>query len=202
VKLGGPKLTATTLGTRAGGDVTAVARASADASTLWTATSRGRVFISRNADAEPASSVSFKRLDSLAANAPNRYVTAIYVDPANVNHAWISYSGFSSATPTTPGHVFEVTYNAGAGTATWKSLDGDMGDLPITALVRDDANGALYAGSDYGVIKLDSGDDSWTAAAPGMPNVEIPGLTIVPGARLLYAASHGLGAWVLNLARD
>jgi hypothetical protein len=25
------------------------------------------------------------------------------------------------------------------------------------------------------------------------------GLTIVPGARKLYAATHGLGAWVLNL---
>ena len=81
-------------------------------------------------------------------------------------------------------------------------LDHDMGDLPITALVRDDANGTLYAGSDYGVIRLDSGDSSWTVAAPGMPNVEVPGLTIVPGARLLYAATHGLGAWVLNLDRQ
>jgi hypothetical protein len=32
-----------------------------------------------------------------------------------------------------------------------------------------------------------------------MPDVEVPALTIVPGARKLYAASHGLGAWLLNL---
>jgi hypothetical protein len=32
-----------------------------------------------------------------------------------------------------------------------------------------------------------------------MPNVEVAGLTIVPGARILYAATHGLGAWRLNL---
>jgi hypothetical protein len=32
-----------------------------------------------------------------------------------------------------------------------------------------------------------------------MPNVEVPGLTIVPAARRLYAATHGLGAWLLNL---
>ena len=37
------------------------------------------------------------------------------------------------------------------------------------------------------------------AAAPGMPNVEVAGLTIVPQAHLLYAATHGLGAWRLNL---
>jgi hypothetical protein len=32
-----------------------------------------------------------------------------------------------------------------------------------------------------------------------MPNVEVAGLTIVPGERILYAATHGLSAWRLNL---
>jgi hypothetical protein len=32
-----------------------------------------------------------------------------------------------------------------------------------------------------------------------MPNVEVAGLTIVPEARRLYAASHGLGAWQMRL---
>jgi hypothetical protein len=32
-----------------------------------------------------------------------------------------------------------------------------------------------------------------------MPNVEITGLTILPGERILYAATHGLSAWRLNL---
>ena len=32
-----------------------------------------------------------------------------------------------------------------------------------------------------------------------MPNVEVAGLTIVPSERILYAASHGLSAWRLNL---
>ena len=32
-----------------------------------------------------------------------------------------------------------------------------------------------------------------------MPNVEVPGLTIVPGERKLFAATHGLSAWYLNL---
>jgi hypothetical protein len=197
--LGAAKLTAASYGTRAGGDVVAVARASADTSTLWAATGTGRVFVSTNADAEPASAVSFTRIDTLAANAPNRFVSGIYVDPADANHAWVSYTGFSAATPATPGHVFSVTYDPDAGTASWTSLDKDLGDLPITAIVRDDASDTLYAGTDYGVIRLDSGDDSWTVAAPGMPNIEVPGLTIVVGSRKLYAATHGQGAWVLSL---
>lgn len=201
--LGGPRLTDGSLGDRAGGNVVAVERAPGDRSTLWAATTTGRVFVSRNADAEPASSVSFTRIDSLAANDPNRFVSSIYVDPANPNHAWISYSGFSAATPATPGHVFEVTYDPAAGTAAWSSHDGPaggpLGDIPITDLVRDDPTGDLYASSDYGVMRLAVGSSSWTLAAPGMPSVEVPGLTIVTGQRRLYAATHGLGAWSLIL---
>ncbi len=184
---------------RAGGDVAAVERAPGDTSTLWAATSTGRVFVSRNADKEPASAVTFTRIDTLAANAPGRYPSGIYVDPANANHAWISYSGFSASTPTTPGHVFEVTYDPVHGTATWTDRSYDFGDMPATDVVRDDATSDLYAASDFGALRLASGSTSWTLAAPGMPNVEVAGLTIVPGVRRLYAATHGLAAWSLTL---
>ncbi len=184
---------------RAGGNVVAVERAPGDTSTLWAATTTGRVFISKNADADPATSVTFTRLDTLAANDPNRFVSSIYVDPANANHAWISYTGFSAATPTTPGHVFDVTYNAVAGTATWVSLDGTLGDLPINDLVRDDVTGDLYAATDSGVLSLASGSSSWLLAGPGMPNIEVAGLTIVAADRKLYAATHAMGAWRFNL---
>ena len=49
------------------------------------------------------------------------------------------------------------------------------------------------------MLRLAGGTTTWTEAAPGMPNVEVTGLTIVPGERILYAASHGLSAWRLNL---
>jgi len=180
-------------------DVAAVERAPGDTSTLWAATSTGRVFVSRNADLEPASAVTFTRIDTLASNDPNRYVSGIYIDPANANHAWISYSGFSASTPATPGHIFEVTYDPVAGTATWTDRSYDFGDLPATGVVRDDATGDLYASSDFGALRLASGSTSWTVAAPGMPNVEVAGMTIVPSTRKLYAATHGLAAWSLTL---
>src|SRR5206468_6378945 len=105
------------------------------------ATGAGRVFISKNANAA-AGSVTFTRLDTLlsATADPNRFVTSIYVDPANPNHAWISYSGYNFNTPTLPGHVFEVTYNPVTPDATWASLDGSgtgaFPDLPATDFVR------------------------------------------------------------------
>jgi hypothetical protein len=196
-RLGPTALTSAALGDRAGGTMSSVERTKADTSSLWAATSAGRVFVSKNGDADPAASVAWTRIDDDAVT-PNRYVSSIYVDPANGNHAWISYSGYDSNTPATPGHAFEVTYDPGTGTSTWVNRSYDWGDLPMTDLVAD-SNGDLYASSDFGVSRLVAGTTSWTMAGTGMPNVEVAGLTIIPAARRLYAASHGLGAWQLKL---
>jgi hypothetical protein len=183
---------------RAGGVVAAVERTASDTSTLWAATTTGRVFISKNADADPASAVVFTRLDSLVTNDPGRFVSGIFVDPENSNRAWISYSGFSAATPLATGHVFEVTYDPD-GVTTWIDRSYDLGDIPITDIVYDEVTGDLYASSDFGSFRLVFPTTSWGPAAPGMPNVEVSGLTIVAAERKLIAATHGLGAWLLNL---
>ena len=166
------------------------------------------MFISKNADAvsnvagADGSSVTFTRLDSLDPNSPGRFISSIYVDPENSNHAWISYSGYSARTPSQPGHVFSVTYDPTAGTASWTSLDGSLGDIPVTALVRDDETGDLYAANDFGVLRLPRGSTVWRTAARGLPMAEIPALSISTSARVLYAATHGRGAYVLQLPED
>jgi hypothetical protein len=200
---GATDLTAASYGTRAGGFVAATERVKTDTGTLWAATTTGRVFISKNADAAAAGSVTYTRLDTLpsATADPGRFVSSIYIDPANANHAWISYSGYNFNTPSQPGHVFEVTYN-GSTDATWTQIDGGAGglaDLPVTDLVRDDSTGDIYASSDFGVMKLPNATTTWVLAGSGLPQVEVAGLTIVPGSRLLYAATHGRSAWKLQL---
>jgi len=199
VPIGATLLTDASLGTRAGGNVAAVRRTAADSSTLWVATTTGRVFISQNADADLAGSVLFTRIDTMSAAAPNRFISGIAIDPANANHAWISYSGYDATTPTTPGHVFEVTYDPGTQTATFVDRSANLKDLPATDVAFDPATGDLYLSSDFGVYKFKAGGTQWALAAKGMPSVEVAGLTLVPGARVLYAATHGLGAWSLQL---
>src|SRR5256714_1351123 len=188
--------------TRAGGNVAALARAGSDTSTLWAATTTGRVFISKNADAG-RHSVTYTRLDSLAANSPGRFIIGISVDPADPNHAYLAYSSYSALTPSTPGHVFSVMYNPGAGTATWTKLDGTGGpgfpDFPATGIAFDSATGDLYVCNDWGVLRLPNGSSDWEVAGTGLPQVEVAGLTIVPTARKLYAATHGRSAWQLTL---
>jgi hypothetical protein len=205
---------------RSGGAVAANERVATDSQTMWAATTTGRLFITKNVDAEPvvpqpplpntadafyprlaAVNVQWTRLDDDTTIDPNRFVSSIHVDPSNPNRAWVSYSGYSVNTPATPGHVFQVVYNQAAGTSTWTNLSHNLADLPITDLVRDDLSGDLFAASDFGVLRLAAGSTSWELAGRGMPNVEVAGLTIVAAERELYAASHGLSAWLLDLKK-
>ncbi len=193
------RLTVSAWGDRAGGAVAWIERTAQNTGTVWAATGTGRVFITDNADAANASVV-WHRLDPSGAhtNDPNRAVSAIYIDPTNAHHAWISYNGYNVNTPGTPGHVFSVTWS-GAGSATWTDVSYNLPDFPITALVRDDVTGDLYAGSDFTVMRLPNAMTTWNTAGTGLPEVEVPGLTIVPGSRILYAATHGRGGWSLAL---
>jgi hypothetical protein len=196
---GPTRLTDAAFGDRAGGGVSDVERTVADTSTAWASTTTGRLFISKNIDAPSPASISWTRLDDDVATDPNRFVSGIYVDPTNGNRAWVSYSGYNVNTPATPGHVFRVDYNPGTGTSTWTDLSFDFGDLPVNDLVRDDVTGDLYAATDFGVLRLAGGTSTWTNSAPGLPNVEVASLDVLPSERILYAATHGLSAWRLNL---
>ena len=89
--------------------------------------------------------------------------------------------------------------SSGAGTSIWVDRSYDLQDIPVTDLVRDDVTGDLYSANDFGVLLLAAGTSSWVEAASGMPNVEVAGLTIIPSERKLYAATHGLSGWLLNL---
>jgi hypothetical protein len=178
--------------------VVAVARASSNSDTLWAATRRGRVFVSTNGSATPASSVVFTRIDTSLQ--PNRFVSGIVVDPADANHAYVSFGGYQALTPTQPGHVFDVHYNPGTLAATWVDLSANLGDQPVTDVALDDLTGSLYASLDYGVVVLRRGSASWTPAAGSLPAVAVYGLTIDSRARVLYAATHGRGAFKLDLS--
>jgi hypothetical protein len=126
-------------------------------------------------------------------------VSGIAVDNENPDRAFISYSGFNAVTPEQPGHVFQVDYD-GEG-ETFTSMDHNLQDLPINRIVRYDLTGDLYAASDYGVLALRDGTTRWEQVGEGLPVVLTPHLEIHPEHRLLFAATHGLGGWYLNLPK-
>jgi hypothetical protein len=48
-------------------------------------------------------------------------------------------------------------------------------------------------------LRLPHGSTIWVVAGTGLPNVEVAGLTIVPSARKLYAATHGRDPWQVTV---
>ena len=201
------RLTAAVHGTKAGGYVSVVEPAW-DGQTVWAATQLGRVWVSKNAGG-PEAAVVFDRIDddpTAVASSPNRFVSAIYVDPKDSNHAWIVYSGFNAKDPI-DGHVFEVRYVPGASTFTM--LDGNeprdrMGDIPATSVAVSDS-GTIYVGTDYGCV-ASKGDGVWRQCGKGLPRMAVADLIYVrdqmnppyKGQELLYAATHGQGVWSLK----
>jgi len=199
---------------RSGGNVGWITRTAADGQTMWASTTTGRLFISRNANAGDPATVAFTRLDAVAPtyaalvpNAPGRAISNIAIDPANPNHAWISYLGYNSSTPATPGHVFSVTVDPVTNAATFTLLDGTgagfIGDQPVNAVVADPKTGDLYTSTDFGVMRMAADDaaSGWVVAAPGLPVVTVAGLTMNADERQLLAATHGRGAYQLTLPR-
>ena len=182
------------------GYVVAVERAPSDNGTLWVGLRRGKVFVSSNADDANPANVDFFRIDddSVPSSTPTRFVSGIAVDPADPNTAYISFSGYNEYDPDAPGHVFKVVYNPTLHTATWTNIDHNLGDQPVTDVVID-TNGDLYISTDFGVDVLPNGTTTWVPASTGLPTVAVYGLTIDRASRVLYAATHGRSAWMLNL---
>jgi hypothetical protein len=185
---------------KSGSYVVWISRALQNPSTMWVATRLGRLFVSANADAADPTAVVFKRIDT--PSQPRRFISEVAIDPANSNHAFASFSGYNAYTPTTPGHVFEVQYHPGTGSATWTDLSFNLGDMPVTGLALDSVTGTLYAATDFGVASLRSGGHQWRTAAPGLPFVAVYGIAVDSSARVLYSATHGRGIWRLDLSSD
>ena len=115
----------------------------------------------------------------------------------------MTFSGYDLSTAATPGHIFDVVFNPGAGTATWTNISYDIGDQPVNDSVIDTDTGDIYVSTDFSVFRLQPGGESWTPVATGLPMAAVSGLTLAKAThgpnRFIYAATHGRGAYRLTL---
>ena len=179
--------------------IVATSRAPSDTSTLWVGLRRGRVFVSSNAD-KASGAVIFYRIDT--SSTPTRFVSGIAVDPADPNHAFISFSGYNAyatAAGTATGHVFDVHFDPTGHTASWSNIDNNLGDEPITGIAYDSKTGDLFVSTDFAVNVLTPSSATWVPAASGLPPVATYGLTFDSAHRVLYAATHGRSAYSLSV---
>lgn len=121
---------------------------------------------------------------------PNRYVTALHVDPANANHVYAVFGGYQRhwIPSAGVGHVFEST-NAGR---SWHNISGNLPDAPALQLVV--SHGHLVVANDVGVFVSANGG-TWHRLGSGLPRVRVWDLSLSTNGKQLLAATHGRGMW-------
>ena len=161
---------------------------------VWTGASDGAVQITANAGS--GASAVFTNLTKTPL--PNRFVTDIGLDPANSQRAVVTFSGFNSNTPTTPGHIF-LTSNRGT---TWTDISGNLPDTPANSAAIHPTNAnTIYIGTDLGVFQTTNGGATWERLGNGMPRVSVLMLRYQAATNSLFAATHGRGVFRLTTSR-
>jgi hypothetical protein len=131
---------------------------------------------------------------ALPSSAPNRYISAIAIDPADAsgNTAYLGFNGFSRRWTEGPGaglgHLWKTTDGGG----TWTDVSGNLPDVPVNDIVI--SNGRLVVGTDLGTVVSANGGSTWSRLGSNLPYTTVMDLHIGPDGRV-YAATHGRGIW-------
>ena len=162
---------------------------------VWVGASDGSIQVTTNANA--GANATFNNLTK--APLPNRFLTDIALDRNNTQRAVITFSGFNSVTPTTPGHVF-LTTNQGQ---SWTDISGNLPDVPVTsAAINPNDPFTIYIGTDLGVFQTTNGGSTWERLGNGMPRVATFMVRYHAASNSLFAATHGRGVYRLVTSRS
>lgn len=118
------------------------------------------------------------------------YISVKYNDP---NTLWVTFSSYSS--------TIKVAKSTDGG-ANWTTMSATgLPALPVNCIVNqlNEADEALYVGTDIGVYYFDNTLTSWVSFNSNLPRVVIGELEIHNGSSKLRAATYGRGIWQSDL---
>lgn len=133
---------------------------------------------------------------TLPSGFPNRFVSALTVDPANPAHVYLVFNGFSRRWTNQyagEGHVFESVNGGGS----WTDISNDLPDIPGDDLLLTPSGKLVYA-TDIGVFTASAGQGAgtaWSRFGTVLPNASTNDLSFGPGNGYIIAATHGRGLW-------
>jgi hypothetical protein len=138
-----------------------------------------------------------------ATGLPNRYITAIEIDPATPSTVYVSLSGYSNAQWAPPGQFLDTNTNIGAGHVfksvnageSFVDVSGNLPDVPVFWIVL--RGNQLIAGTQVGAfISSDTDGTLWAPMGSNMPNVPIMQLeTFLGDMTHMFASTFGRGIW-------
>src|SRR5207249_2615830 len=106
-------------------------------------------------------------------------------------------------TPTTPGHVFQVTCTAACASFTWVDKSGNLPDVPADSIaVNPNVPNQVFAGTDWGLYftnDISAASPVWQRFENGLPHVMIWDMSVDRGATTLAVFTRGRGAYAWPL---
>jgi hypothetical protein len=144
---------------------------------------------------------------------PNRPILDVAMDPKSMNTAtapvigYAAVGGFSPNTPSTPGHVYQVTCDVNCANPVWLDKSGNLPDIPVDSIIANPKYPQqIFAGTDIGLYVTDDVNAAtpiWYKLQTGLPNVMIWDLQIDRGATALsvWTRSRGAYVWALPSSR-
>ncbi|HEX4954290.1 MAG TPA: hypothetical protein VF017_12940 [Thermoanaerobaculia bacterium] len=156
----------------------------------------------------PNTGATWRDVDSTNATLPNRAILGVAVDPANHRMIYAAVGGFDENTPTTPGHLFQFSWNGSAWTRSNKS--GNLPNVPAASVAVNPHNRKqVFVGTHFGFYYTDDIDVAspvWTRYQWGLPNTVIQYLTVDRGSAAtpylgttLMAFTYGRGVFAIRL---
>lgn len=142
-----------------------------------------------------------------AAGLPNRYITAIAIDPANPQTVYVALGGYSVRW-VPPGTLHDTNENIGTGHlfrstnggASFVDISGNLPDVPATSLVV--RGKQLIVGTDVGVFASDVRGGQTYVPLSGLPVVPVAAINLVPGnCDRIVAATFGRGIYSYQFAK-
>ena len=139
---------------------------------------------------------------------PNRPINGIALDPSvsssDLPVGYAAVGGFNANTPTTPGHLFQVTCTGSqCSSFTWVDKTGNLPDIPIdSVIVNPNYPQQVFAGSDFGLYftnDVTQSNPTWYRFESGLPHAMIWDMSIDAGSTTLSLWTRGRGAYVYPL---
>ena len=170
-------------------------------------TNDGNVQIGFNLGTGTASQANWVNVTGSNTVLPNRPVLGIALDPsvsaANLPVGYAAVGGFNANTPTTPGHVFQVTCAAACGSFTWLDKTGNLPDIPVDSIiVNPNFPQQVFAGTDWGLYytnDITGVSPTWFRFDSGLPHSMIWDMQIDRGSTTLSVWTRSRGAYVWPL---
>ncbi|MCL4264763.1 MAG: hypothetical protein KJ069_16185 [Anaerolineae bacterium] len=136
---------------------------------------------------------------------PNRPIMDVATHPTIATTGFAAVGGFDENTPTTPGHVFQVTCNANCSSFTWENKTGNLPNIPVNSIIANpNFPNQVFAGTDWGLYFTDDISESsptWNLFTAGLPRMMIWDMAIDRGFTTLALFTRARGAYVWPLPR-